>query len=85
MGDHHDHRTIFQFPTGTTTSSHTQKSYAHKYEGTEGLIQAVNPFSTVPFPRDADFINRKSLMKEIETKLGQPAGRAALVGLGGIG
>ncbi|KAK3073690.1 hypothetical protein LTR53_004504 [Teratosphaeriaceae sp. CCFEE 6253] len=43
------------------------------------------PLSTVPFPRDPDFIHRGSLMDEIQQKLSVPAARVALVGLGGVG
>jgi hypothetical protein len=39
---------------------------------------------TVPFGRDPDFVNRESLNKVYQI-CSQPAGRASLVGLGGIG
>jgi hypothetical protein len=42
------------------------------------------PSSTVPFRRDDDFVARNSL-KDIHNICAQPAGRAALVGLGGVG
>ncbi|KAF2709070.1 hypothetical protein K504DRAFT_468281 [Pleomassaria siparia CBS 279.74] len=42
------------------------------------------PSSTVPFRRDDDFVTRDSL-DEIQQICARPAGRAALVGLGGVG
>ena len=42
------------------------------------------PSSTVKFRRDDDFVTRDSLDK-IEQICARPAGRAALVGLGGVG
>lgn len=41
--------------------------------------------STVPFRRDKDFVNRSEILEQIEELCCQPAGRAALVGLGGVG
>jgi hypothetical protein len=45
----------------------------------------VKPFSSVPFRRDPNYIERVSLLNEIRNKLSEPAGRAVLVGLGGVG
>jgi hypothetical protein len=44
-----------------------------------------NPLSTVPFRHDPDYVQRGSLVEEIDSKLSQPAARVALVGLGGVG
>ena len=43
------------------------------------------PSSSVPFRRDADFVERGDLLERIGIRLSQPAARVALVGLGGIG
>ncbi|KAJ6785588.1 hypothetical protein PWT90_00460 [Aphanocladium album] len=43
------------------------------------------PFSLIPFSRDPDFIARSEILDQIATHCSQPAGRAALVGLGGVG
>ena len=48
-------------------------------------VASPNPLSTVPFPRDPDYIHRGSLIDEIHEKLSVPAARVALVGLGGVG
>ncbi|KAF2718026.1 TPR-like protein [Polychaeton citri CBS 116435] len=40
---------------------------------------------TPPLPRDPDFVERGELQDEIKHKLNRPAGRCALVGLGGSG
>lgn len=36
-------------------------------------------------PRDLDYVDRGLLTDEIHEKLGAPAARGALVGLGGVG
>nr|POF17809.1 vegetative incompatibility protein het-e-1 [Quercus suber] len=43
------------------------------------------PSSNVPFRRDPHFVERVGLADQIRSKLAVPAGRAVLVGLGGIG
>ncbi|MDI1492406.1 MAG: hypothetical protein OHK93_003620 [Ramalina farinacea] len=43
------------------------------------------PFSTVPFRRDPDFVDRGDLLSRVDERCSEPAGRAALVGLGGVG
>ncbi|KAH7021517.1 uncharacterized protein B0I36DRAFT_388201 [Microdochium trichocladiopsis] len=45
----------------------------------------VEPFSTVPFLPDADFVERPDVTAWLDTTLAQPGSRAALIGLGGIG
>jgi hypothetical protein len=42
------------------------------------------PSSTVPFRRDLDFVDC-DILSEIHPRCSQPASRAALVGLGGVG
>ena len=43
------------------------------------------PSSTVPFRRDRDFVDRGDLLSRVDERCSQPAGRAALIGLGGVG
>ncbi|KAJ5900074.1 hypothetical protein N7495_004818 [Penicillium taxi] len=43
------------------------------------------PLSTVPFPRDPDFVSRDALLDQIREKSSVPASRIALIGLGGAG
>ncbi|KAM0717044.1 hypothetical protein Q7P37_006896 [Cladosporium fusiforme] len=43
------------------------------------------PLSTIPFPRDSDYVHREQLEDEIHEKLSAPGARVALVGLGGLG
>jgi hypothetical protein len=43
------------------------------------------PFSTVPFLRDPDYVNRQGLLEQVHAKCSIPASRTALVGLGGVG
>lgn len=42
-------------------------------------------FSTVPFRQDPDFVDRPDTLSWLHEKCTVPAGRAALVGLGGVG
>ncbi|KAL8364903.1 hypothetical protein RB595_003946 [Gaeumannomyces hyphopodioides] len=43
------------------------------------------PFTTIPFSRDPDFVNRGDILDQLRQRCSEPAGRMALVGLGGIG
>jgi hypothetical protein len=43
------------------------------------------PFVTIPFARDPDFVNRGDVLDQVHQRCSEPAGRVALVGLGGVG
>ncbi|KAK0652399.1 P-loop containing nucleoside triphosphate hydrolase protein [Cercophora newfieldiana] len=43
------------------------------------------PFATIPFSRDPDFVDRGDILEQIDKRCAEPAGRVALVGLGGVG
>ena len=43
------------------------------------------PFAIIPFSRDRDFVNRGDILDQLRQRCSEPAGRVALVGLGGIG
>ncbi|KAJ4286525.1 hypothetical protein N0V90_013225 [Kalmusia sp. IMI 367209] len=43
------------------------------------------PSCVIPFRRDPDFIDRGTLLDELQEKCSAPASRVALVGLGGVG
>ncbi|KAH7372279.1 P-loop containing nucleoside triphosphate hydrolase protein, partial [Pyrenochaeta sp. MPI-SDFR-AT-0127] len=43
------------------------------------------PCCAIPFRRDSDFIDRGTLLDELQEKCSAPASRVALVGLGGVG
>ncbi|KAB2107286.1 hypothetical protein AG0111_0g3658 [Alternaria gaisen] len=43
------------------------------------------PSCFVPFPRDADFVDRGALLDHIRERCSAPASRVALAGLGGVG
>ena len=43
------------------------------------------PSSTVPFQRDADFVDRGTILDQVKQKCDVSGSRTALVGLGGIG
>ncbi|KAJ5787952.1 hypothetical protein N7457_002942 [Penicillium paradoxum] len=44
-----------------------------------------SPVSTVPFLRDPDFVDRGTILEQINQKLSRPEARVALVGVGGVG
>ncbi|KAH8894462.1 hypothetical protein GQ53DRAFT_839546 [Thozetella sp. PMI_491] len=44
-----------------------------------------NPSAAIPFSRDSDFVNRGDILDQIDRRCSEPAGRVALVGLGGVG
>jgi tetratricopeptide (TPR) repeat protein len=43
------------------------------------------PFATIPFSRDRDFVDRGDILDQIKRRCSESPGRAALVGLGGVG
>ncbi|KAL8366542.1 hypothetical protein RB595_010412 [Gaeumannomyces hyphopodioides] len=43
------------------------------------------PFASIPFSRDADFVGRGDVLAQLRQRCSEPASRMALVGLGGIG
>ncbi|KAK3947111.1 P-loop containing nucleoside triphosphate hydrolase protein [Pseudoneurospora amorphoporcata] len=51
----------------------------------ERLETPPPPFATIPFSRDPDFVNRGDVLDQIDQRCSEPAGRVALVGLGGVG
>ncbi|KAK3655914.1 hypothetical protein LTR22_010072, partial [Elasticomyces elasticus] len=67
---------------------HATMNFAHTYH-THMLPDRPEtppqPSSNVPFRRDPHFVERAPLADQIRAKLSEPAGRAALVGLGGVG
>jgi hypothetical protein len=65
------------------TSEHLQIVARDASEATTRRTR--EPFSTVPFSRDPDFVDRPDIQAWIHEKCVRPAARAALVGLGGVG
>ena len=47
--------------------------------------QPIEPFSTVPFLPDPDFIERPDIAAWLRDKCDQGGSRVALIGLGGVG
>lgn len=50
-----------------------------------GPPQAPKPFSTVPFNKDPNFIERTEISEWLRDQTTEEGSRAALVGLGGVG
>ncbi|RMJ22191.1 Kinesin light chain [Aspergillus sp. HF37] len=44
-----------------------------------------SPLSTVPFPRDPDFVDRGTLLDQVHKKGSSPCSRVGLAGIGGVG
>ncbi|KAH8659344.1 hypothetical protein BGZ60DRAFT_456926 [Tricladium varicosporioides] len=51
----------------------------------QNLPQQPEPFSTVPFLPDPDFVERPDITTWLQDELNLPGRRAALIGLGGVG
>ncbi|KAF2234152.1 hypothetical protein EV356DRAFT_485845 [Viridothelium virens] len=62
--------------TGGTTSFHFDS---------DNLQEPLKPDSNIPFRQDQDFVNRGDILTRVAQRCSQPASRAALVGLGGVG
>ncbi|EGZ76200.1 hypothetical protein NEUTE2DRAFT_153205 [Neurospora tetrasperma FGSC 2509] len=58
--------------------------YNYNYYG-QRLETPPPPFATIPFSRDPDFVDRGDILDQIDQRCSEPAGRVALVGLGGVG
>ncbi|KXJ84799.1 P-loop containing nucleoside triphosphate hydrolase protein, partial [Microdochium bolleyi] len=67
---------------GTHVSGGILNVTVHEPESTP---RRAEPFSTIPFLPDPDFVKRHDVTAWLDTTLAQPGSRAALVGLGGIG
>ncbi|CAG8394251.1 unnamed protein product [Penicillium salamii] len=55
---------------------------AHVYPPAERPETPPAPLSTVPFPRDPDFVSRDTLLDQIHEKISGAGSRIALVGIG---
>jgi hypothetical protein len=69
-----------------------EKAFARlrKEISVQGVVEQTSPrtqepFSTVPFSPDVDFVDRPEILAWISDKCTRGGGRAALVGLGGVG
>ncbi|KAH0562120.1 hypothetical protein GP486_003180 [Trichoglossum hirsutum] len=72
---------------GTAPTTHYSLSVATQLTSLtfiEDTTRRCEPFSTVPFSRDPDFVDRPDILEWIHEKCAQPAARAGLVGLGGV-
>ncbi|KAF1982495.1 TPR-like protein [Aulographum hederae CBS 113979] len=74
----------------TTNGAQTVTGIVHGNVTNNGVLARPAPVApkrvfTVPFRRDPDFIDRGDILARIDEICSQPAGRAALVGVGGVG
>ncbi|KAF2788012.1 hypothetical protein K505DRAFT_117610, partial [Melanomma pulvis-pyrius CBS 109.77] len=71
---------------GTHTAAGGTTNFHFSYPSTqERPTRPREPFSTVPFAPDPDFVDRPDILAWVRNKCAQPGARAALVGLGGVG
>jgi hypothetical protein len=61
------------------------QAYARLNALLEQPEMSPKPSSNIPFRCDPNFVKRVALSDQIRDRLTVPAGRAALVGLGGVG
>ncbi|TKA78941.1 hypothetical protein B0A55_09240 [Friedmanniomyces simplex] len=61
------------------------QNFGHVHIAPERPETPPKPSSNVPFRRDPHYVERATLTDQLRAKLLVPAGRAALVGLGGVG
>jgi hypothetical protein len=75
--------TTFPVPPGKTqTPFEPSRATLTSSERPETPLQ---PSAAIPFCRDPDFVDRGDILDQIHQRCSEPAGRVALVGLGGIG
>ncbi|KAL9093990.1 MAG: hypothetical protein Q9165_003660 [Trypethelium subeluteriae] len=55
------------------------------YPTIDTIRETPKPYSNIPFRQDQAFVDRGDILTYVEQRCSQPAGRAALVGLGGVG
>ncbi|KAI9686749.1 MAG: hypothetical protein M1822_002808 [Bathelium mastoideum] len=80
-----EHLRCYQLGSDTGSESMVDASSGESYDGSsEDAIIIKVPFM-VPFSRDPEFVGREDILWEVEQRLSQPAGRVALIGLGGVG
>ena len=72
----------FYLPPGRFISATSNQAMLTSPEQPETTPQ---PFAVIPFCRDPDFVNRGDILDRIDRRCSEPAGRVALVGLGGVG
>lgn len=83
IGHHYGDNNFFSQPG--RPDHHAMSSTGQRLTVSERPETPPLPFSNVPFPRDDNFVDRPSIMGEMERKLERKGGRVALVGLGGVG
>ncbi|PSN64462.1 TPR-like protein [Corynespora cassiicola Philippines] len=70
------------FQAGNVENSHvTNNFYPQPYNSQLRL----KPSLVIPYPRGTDFVERGTLLQDLNTRCAVPASRIALVGLGGVG
>ena len=81
---------LFILPPDFPLSGHFPSLFFHSYANSiPPIIDRPEappiPSSNIPFRRDPDFVDRGTILNQINQKCAVPGSRTALVGLGGIG
>jgi hypothetical protein len=78
--------TRHQVSCGTARGRRRSKQAStNKCSTLERLETPPPPDIVIPFARDADFVERGTILEQIQQRSAAPGSRTALVGLGGIG
>ncbi|KAH8683388.1 hypothetical protein BGZ60DRAFT_524713 [Tricladium varicosporioides] len=71
--------------TGRNVIAGSHIATMNNFFGGDRSSRKREPFSTIPFAPDRDFVDRREILEWINDKCAGPGARAALVGLGGVG
>lgn len=80
-----DVNNVYNYAQGTIIDAIQRRTGLITVCLTEGRETPPQPSQLIPFPRDPDFVNRGDILDQISERCLEPAGRVALVGLGGVG
>src|ERR1700761_8825818 len=69
----------------SSTSCAVELSLDLKLTSSERPESPPRPFPSIAFSRDPDFVDRGDILDQLDRRCSQQAGRAGLVGLGGVG
>ncbi|RDK41730.1 hypothetical protein M752DRAFT_319773 [Aspergillus phoenicis ATCC 13157] len=83
----HETHAIFSYShnTGQQIGSNTGTIQNQYYYSPERPETPPNPSLFIPFPQDRDFIDRETILQQLDCRCAVPGSRTALVGLSGVG
>ncbi|GCB25594.1 nephrocystin-3 [Aspergillus awamori] len=83
----HETHAIFSYShnTGQQIGSNTGTIQNQYYYSPERPETPPNPSLFIPFPQDRDFVDRETILQQLDCRCAVPGSRTALVGLSGVG